>query len=174
MMPVLSEQNIRIDFKGALSALKFDDPSIHGLSHAMKAVDFIVEFRDKYLFVEIKDPDNPNARDRDVRRFLGRIRSGSIDAEFYTKLRDSFLYRWAEKKADKPIVYAILIASESLTDVELTAKTDDLRRKLPSKKYAPANWNRAFVEDCGVFTLESWNRNMKHTASRVAMAAPNS
>lgn len=38
---------------------KFDDEAAHGLSHCMKAVDFIIELPERLLFVEFKDPENP-------------------------------------------------------------------------------------------------------------------
>jgi len=53
---ILRENNIQIDFRGAIGVIKFDEPEVsnpnfHGLSHCMKAVDFIVEMDDSYLFV---------------------------------------------------------------------------------------------------------------------------
>jgi len=47
------------DFTDALDVFVFDEqnqasPHYHGLSHAMLAVDLIVEFPDYYLFVEVK------------------------------------------------------------------------------------------------------------------------
>jgi len=46
---------IEIEIPDALSGRKFDDRT-HGLSHCMKAVDFIVELVDRILFIEIKEP----------------------------------------------------------------------------------------------------------------------
>ena len=54
----LDEEDLQMEVKGATDARKFDDAS-HGLSHCMKAVDFIVERPDRYLFIEFKDPQNP-------------------------------------------------------------------------------------------------------------------
>lgn len=47
-------------FLDAIDGLKFDEqdkssPFFHGLSHCMKAVDFVVELPQATLFVEIKD-----------------------------------------------------------------------------------------------------------------------
>ena len=52
-MKVLQEGNLRFTFDGEVRAWKFDDAA-HGLSHCMKAVDFIVEFHDRYLFLDIE------------------------------------------------------------------------------------------------------------------------
>jgi hypothetical protein len=89
------------DFQDAISAFVFDEkdrtsPTYHGLSHAMKAVDLIVELEDDYLFVEVKDFHEPE--EYQDRNFFNHLR----DVLKY-KYRDSFLYRWAEQKTDKPI-----------------------------------------------------------------------
>ena len=47
------------EFPGALDAFVFDEkdksqPSFHGLSHAMRAVDLVVELPNDTLFIEVK------------------------------------------------------------------------------------------------------------------------
>ena len=57
-----TEGELQITVTDAVSARKFDGDS-HRLSHCMKAVDFIVELPDCYLFIEFKDlrtPQPPN------------------------------------------------------------------------------------------------------------------
>lgn len=54
------------DFTDALDAFVFDEkdktkPTYHG--QPMKAVDIVAEFEDAYVFVEMKDFDNPAAYD---------------------------------------------------------------------------------------------------------------
>ena len=55
-MTVLREGDLQITINDAIEARKFDDEASHGLSHCMKAVDFVVELPDRYLFIEVKDP----------------------------------------------------------------------------------------------------------------------
>ena len=50
-MQVLREGNLELYLPDDVRAKKFDD-STHGLSHCMKAVDFIVETSDKIIFIE--------------------------------------------------------------------------------------------------------------------------
>ncbi len=57
-----AEEDLEIEIWRVVDARKFDDPPSHGLSHCMKAVDFIVERPDSYLFIEFKDPQDPKAR----------------------------------------------------------------------------------------------------------------
>ena len=57
-MTVFVEDNLQITVNGAVAVWKFDVPG-HGLSHCMKAVDFIIELPDRYQFVEFKNPEAP-------------------------------------------------------------------------------------------------------------------
>ncbi|MDA1192745.1 MAG: hypothetical protein O3A46_13815, partial [Candidatus Poribacteria bacterium] len=61
---ILREGTLTFDFSDAVDGFRFDEqdptnPNFHGLSHCMKAVDFIVELEDQFLFVEVKDPPDP-------------------------------------------------------------------------------------------------------------------
>ena len=124
----------------------------------MKAVDFIVEEDDRVSFIEIKDPENPQARGKGREDFIERFHSGELDEDLKYKYRDTFLYQWACGGIDKPIYYWVIIALEGLTEAELSARTDDLRRKLPLKGPSSEEWNRSIVAGCMVFNIETWNR----------------
>ena len=105
-MTTLTEGNLQITFPAAAKPRKFDDAS-HGLSHCMKAVDFIAELKDRYYFIEFKDPHKPGVpqkeRDEYVRNFL----AGNIDEDFKYKCRDTFLYEWAAERVGWPVQNAI-------------------------------------------------------------------
>jgi len=98
----------------------------------------------------------PNAKGDYVKGFL----SGEKDADFYRKYRDSFLYEWAAKRTEKPIYYLILVAFEGLTEADLDARIDALKRKLPvaSKATEKAGWQGSFIAGCAVFSLAVWNQ----------------
>ena len=151
------EGDLKIEFKSVLDARKFDDAG-HGLSHCMKAVDFIVERFDCYLFIEFKDFQDPGIPAQNQQNVIKGFLRGTIDEDLKYKYRDSFLYEWAEGRADKPVDYLVLIGLDSLTTRELVARTDDLKRKLPLQKSKSSPWARPFVRSCTVFNLASWNR----------------
>jgi hypothetical protein len=94
-MTVLAEDDLQITLPAGVVGRKFDDEVSHGLSHCMKAVDFIVELDDRTYFVEFKDPENPNATPKDSAAFLKKFMSGAIDSDLKTKYRDSWLYEHA-------------------------------------------------------------------------------
>lgn len=156
-MTTLSEGNLKIKIPAGATARKFDD-SNHGLAHCMKAVDFIVELTDRYLFVEFKDPQHPNSLETNRDKFLRGFLAGNIDEDFKHKYRDSFLYEWASGLNDKPIYYYVLVALETLTDAELVTRTDALKRAMPVDGPPSGRWKRKIVAGCAVFNISSWNR----------------
>ena len=154
-MTVFVEGDLQIIIDNTVDARRFDDDHRHGLSHCMKAVDFVVDLPDTYLFIELKDPEHPMSRQEDRQEFLRSFYSGQIDEELKYKYRDSYLYEWASGRADKPVRYYVLVAIEALTEANLQARTEDLRRKLPVG--VPGSWTRSIVQDCAVFNIETWN-----------------
>lgn len=121
----------------------------------MKAVDFILEFRDKTLYLEFKDPNDPAAPPERAVDFLKE----SLLTDLAKKLRDSFLVQWAHCSVDKPIYYYVIVGVRSLNGAQLAAATDSLRRKLPVRRAAPDDWCRFYVSDGAVFNVEAWNRS---------------
>lgn len=159
-MRMLQERNLQVSIDGEVDARKFDDARSHGLSHCMKAVDFIIEFPDHYLFLEFKDPRHPDAPKHNRDKFIREFTGGSLDQELQYKCRDSFLYEWASGRADKPVRYFVLVADEALSDAELTVRTDALTRVLPIKVPNSVLWTKPLFQSCVVFNIESWNRSL--------------
>ena len=161
-MTTLREGNLQITFPRDARARKFDDGASHGLSHCMKAVDFIVEEADRILFIEIKDPDDPNAEETRRKEFVHKFLSGDLDNDLKYKYRDTFLYQWASGGVNQPIYYWVIVALHTLTEAELSARTDDLKRKLPLRGPLSGKWKQPIVADCMVFNIDTWNRHLPH------------
>jgi len=156
-MTIFTEGNLQIAIPDGVSARKFDEPATHGLTHCMKAVDFIVELNDRFIFIEFKDPADPQSIQEKKEEFIQRFQDGKIDEDLKYKYRDSFLYEWASGRLNKPIFYFVLIAIEALDDAQLLARTDALRKKLPQTGPASGQWQRPIVNGCAVFNLKAWN-----------------
>ncbi len=159
-MTILTTESLQITFTDVISARKFDDDNTHRLSHCMKAVDFVVELSDRYLFIEVKDPLNPAAPSQAASQYLRRIQSQQIDEDLKYKYRDSFLYEWASGRAEKPIHYLVLIALEMPAGLYLNQLQQRLDRILPLQGPWSVQWQQPFVASCAVFNMESWNRAM--------------
>ena len=168
-MTVLREGTLELTLPHGVQGRKFDDRN-HGLSHCMKAVDFVVEESDRVLFIEFKDPDHPRA-DPDAREaFLQELQTGDKDDDLVRKYRDSFIYRWAEEADEKPITYFVLIATSRLDEAMLLARTEKLKRELPANGPASGAWRRQIIAECSVFNLETWNKHLSRYP--VTRAAP--
>ena len=160
-MKILSERDLHISVVDAVDARRFDGKE-HGLSHCMKAVDFVVELQDRYLFIEIKDPPRDPVAKNDRKKWIRKLKAGRHDEELKYKYRDSFLYEWAAGRAGKPVHYLVLIALDTLDDAALLARQEELTRKLPRGIPKSATWTRPIAAGCGVFNIASWNRTFPH------------
>jgi hypothetical protein len=159
-MTILTEGDLQLTLPAIAHARKFDDNTTHGLSHCMKAVDFIIELADRILFVEIKDPDAPNAPKTNRDTYIQEFLSGRFDADLKTKCRDTWLYEWAQGRAKKPITYVVLMGAQTLTSADLLRRTDALKRALPLMGPANQAWKNPFITGCAVMNLAAWNSTM--------------
>lgn len=162
-MTMLREGDIEIRLPSGARGRKFDDAN-HGLSHCMKAVDFIVELSDRILFVEIKDPERPGARGVRRGEFVRGFQVGEIDRDLARKYRDSFLYEWAAQRLAKPVHYLVLVAISTLDDAMLLVRTEALKRELPFDGPSNGTWTRRLAEGCVVLNLAAWNKHMAEFA----------
>lgn len=157
------EGAIQFLFANAMSARKFDETgaSGHRMSKCMKQVDCIVEFEDRYLFIEVKDPQGDRSHtEEENKAFVDRFKSGEIDHDLKYKYRDSFLYEWALNRAEKPIDYYVLFADETLDDALLGDRSTALEKQLPVRGPGDSAWPRPFVRGCGVFNIALWNKHL--------------
>lgn len=150
---ILQENDLEFNFSTAVNAAKFDDCD-HELSHCMKAIDFIVELDEHFLFIEVKDPSHPASHETNVTKFREKLTNEELRKELTVKFRDSFVYRWAENCLNKPIHYLILI---TLEEPLLVPFQDSIRTNLPVK--GPQKWAQEIMESCHVLTMDAWNRN---------------
>jgi hypothetical protein len=153
---VLIEGDLQITLPADAQGRRFDDET-HGLSHCMKAVDFIVELSEQVLFIEFKDPENPKAQTKAKDEFFNKFTSGNIDCDLKTKYRDSWLYEWAHDRVKKPVHYLVLIAASSLSKADLLRRTEALKKQIPVSGPQQKAWRQPFIEACVVMNLVAWN-----------------
>ena len=151
-MTVFTEGNLEITFNNVVSASKFED---HGLT-CMKAVDFLVELPDRFLFIEFKDPQSPKAKNLSS-EYESKFKSGKLDQNLKYKYRDSFLYEWAAGRATKNCYFYVLVALDSLKSPHLLRRTNALKYALPEGLPSQSQWTRPLVTGCGVFNICKWN-----------------
>lgn len=156
-MTVLREGNLQITFPPDSNPRKFDDEN-HRLSHCMKAVDFILELSDRFIFIEFKDPQHPrsNIPHSETPDYL----TSTIDNSLVPKYRDTFLYEYASGRANKDIYYYVLIAIDNVDSALLIRQTEHLKQRIPMHGPQSRPWQQPFIKSCAVFNIESWNRNL--------------
>jgi hypothetical protein len=174
VIPVETD-GFRFEFSGAIEAFVFDEkdstkPNFHGV--AMKGVDVVAEFEDAYVYVEIKDYDDEFASAYDINTFsneeiLKEKRRAFKWLKNYLKYkyRDSYLYRHAEDKVDKPIHYICLLTFDNALNSKFTRS---LKQELPIGRKS-RRWNKSLAQSCRVLNIERWNLNFPQwPVSRIA------
>lgn len=157
-MKALLEGDLQMALPPTAKGRKFDDGAIHGLSHCMKAVDFVVELDEQVLFIEFKDPESPDALAERTAEYIKKFRSGQLDADLKIKYRDTWLYEWAQGYINKPVFYLVLIGASTLSAAELITRTDALKRQLPVTGPHGRPWKKPLVAGCAVMNVAAWNK----------------
>jgi hypothetical protein len=162
-MIVVEADGFRFEFDEAIEAFVFDEtdiskPTYHGAP--MKGVDIVAEFEEAYIYVEIKDYDEQGQYD--VMVFESDEEKSEKQKAFRWlknylkyKFRDSYLYRHAENKVDKPIHYVCLLTFDNALNSRMKRS---LTLELPVGKKS-SRWNKALVQSCQVVNMDKWNEN---------------
>lgn len=163
-------------FTDALDAFVFDETdktksTFHGLP--MKAVDIVAEFAEAYLYIELKDYDDPSIYDvmgatTDEERKSRQDGFRWLKNYLKYKFRDSYLYRHAENKTDKPIHYICLLTFDNALNSRMQkALKQELPVGRPSKR-----WKQEIAKSCQVLNLDKWNANFPKWPVTRLPAAP--
>lgn len=163
-MKEVTTDGFHFAFSDALDAFIFDETdksknTFHGLP--MKAVDIVAEFHEAYVFVELKDYEDISEYDivsSIVNEELRRKRQDSfkwLKNYLKYKYRDTYLYRHAEHKVNKPIHYICLLNFDNAVNGRMKKA---LQQELPIKK-ASKRWQQEISTSCHVLNLERWNAN---------------
>ncbi|MGL6225812.1 MAG: hypothetical protein ACRC10_04200 [Thermoguttaceae bacterium] len=153
----------RFDFEDVLDAFIFDEkdksrPTYHGVT-ALKSVDILVECKDYWYFIEVKDF-------HDLKRYEHEEGENQLREILKYKFRDSYLYRHAEQAINKPIIYICFLANMENALCGKLCKT--LKTELPIG-IKTERWSRELARNCFVVNQERWNRNFPHwRASRIS------
>jgi hypothetical protein len=174
-MKVLEVDGFEFRFSDALDAFVFDEkdrtkPTFHGAP--MKGVDIVVEFEYAYVYVEVKDYDDPSIYDvmcatNDDEKKSRQAAFKWLKDYLKYKFRDSYLYRHAEQKVDKPIHYICLLTFDNAMNSRIQKA---LKQELPVGRVSP-RWVLSLAASCHVVNVDKWNENFpKWPVKRLAMA----
>lgn len=163
---IVRADGFEFEFPDALEAFVFDEKDrnaahYHGLSHAMKAVDLVVELPNDTLFIEVKDfhaPDDYNfkAAISDDERSERRQSLNHLRDVLVHKFRDTWLYRWAERAAELPVKPVHYLCVLTLDNGLLGIVNKEMAQALPFKPTGP-RWQRGLAQACVVLNPDRWN-----------------
>lgn len=148
---IIDCDGFQFNFSDAQDVFVFDQEdknkrNYHGLSHAMKAVDLIVELEETYIFIEVKDFHDPESyRSGDHFNHLREV--------LKYKYRDTWIYRWAEGKIDKPVKYLCLLELEKAL---ISRINKEISKQLPTHNPSP-RWASSIATGVGIVNFELWN-----------------
>lgn len=152
------------DFPDAKELYKFDEkdklsPYYHGVD-MLKSVDVMAEFAKFYLWIEIKnftDEDIALMKMEGDQRKVGDEKHIKISLRnnLVHKYRDTFLYRYAEQKIDKPICYVCLLNFDSALRVFFRGEVAKL---IPAGRPS-RRWKREIINGFFVVNEADWKRN---------------
>ena len=150
-------------FKDAIHAFVFDEKdklkaTYHGAP--MKGVDVVAEFADAYVYIELKNYDDSTKYNvllsgSEEERAARKASLKWLKNYLKYKFRDSYLYRHAEQKVDKPIHYVCLMTFDNALNSHLAKQ---LKQELPVGKVS-RRWNQSLATSCQVVNLDKWNAN---------------
>lgn len=162
-MKIVESDGFEFRFENALEAFVFDEkdsskPMFHGVP--MKGVDVVAEFDDAYVYVELKDFDDPTMYDvlspaTEDEKEKKQAHFKWLKNYLKYKFRDTYLFRYAEGKVDKPVRYICLLNFDNPMSVHMMKQ---LKRELPVGK-ASCRWVKALATGCYVVNLDKWNEN---------------
>ena len=162
----VQEFDLEITFPEAKAVIHFDDSDYH-VNSTIQRVDFIAEYEDHHVFIEIKDPDNPVAQN--VPAFEGKLNSGKLVQSLSGKFRDTLFFRFFQGTHDLSVVYVVLLSMKKLDAALLLTKQDELRKSIPIRH---ADWARDCAASCIILNVEQWkNRFGDQSIRRISEGA---
>ena len=134
------------------------------LPMGMSFVDLIIEQEEYFLLIEIKDPSNFSAPEKERQKYLAKLMSNElINNELTPKIRDSYTYMHLMERDTKPIIYIVLLGLDAFNDAlqkgVLSNFKDRLLQNICNECEQP--WKRDYVKDCVVLSVDGWNRTFK-------------
>jgi len=134
----------------------------------MSLVDIVIECNDVVYLVEIKDPSHTRGCQKDREKFVERMKGDQyISEELVPKARDSYTFlHLMERYENRKIVFVFLVGldfwAHEFQKGILVNYRDRLFERILCETAVP--WQRQYVSNCLVLTVESWNSTFPNWA----------
>ncbi|MBF0120186.1 MAG: hypothetical protein HQK79_15230 [Desulfobacterales bacterium] len=155
-MGKITEGRYIFDF-GNIPVDKADIPTYNGLG----GVDFIIELKDRYMFIEVKDLENKNVPPENRAEWIRRLTIRN-DNPFLTdlgvKFKDTIIRNWAKNiEFNKPIWFIVILQLYKLDARQKAKLSEDLSGKLPTCILERKGFKKnIIIKRREVISIEDW------------------
>lgn len=144
------ESGYKFSFPAAQRAVKADAVNYAGLSF----VDFIVETDSMVYFIEIKNPDHPNALPKSRDAFFSRLQDEVFPNAVVKKFSDTLLAQLAMGCSfPKPVQYIFILEFGAFSSYERQILFDKVTHRLPVGLNHRTFTNVALVKNFKLLTI---------------------
>lgn len=154
------ESELNFSFPDTLKWEELDQQGIT-LPKGLALVDLVIERDEDVLIVEIKDPSDTKAKEKQQKQYIKRLENGSVITDELTpKARDSYTFLHLMERDDKPIKYIVLLGLDAFDDTTQNAVLANFKDRLLGqiRKETVLPWKKEHIKDCAVMTIETWNQ----------------
>jgi hypothetical protein len=149
----LTEGQLEFDF-GNVAAEKMDLQTRRNNLEGMKLCDFLVEFPDRLLLIEVKNSEQVSGNNvAQLGTLNSTVHTNNIRKDLAPKARDTYTYlHLMDRIGSKSLDYVVFLGLNLVPmdhQTLLTAK-DKLMHRLLQEDTAP--WKRRYIRDCAVIT----------------------
>lgn len=155
----LTKNDIEFDFDSAIDAMMLGSEAT-GKHSNIRLVDFVVEFDDRYLFVEVIGTQNKKSQN-DWRAFT----SEKLCNTLARKYRDSVFFYLFGRTGRKEIEYSVLFVPTEVEPVLIMALQDELKRRIP---VSHPLWEKESSLSCTIMNMAQWEKRYGEDSVRYA------
>lgn len=143
----LTKGNIEFNFDTALGAIELGEAATQDHSN-MDLVDFVVDYKNRYLFVAVLDHDTQTIRKKD-------LKSERLCENLARKYRDSVFFHIFGERESKEVEYAVLFTPKGIDPVLVVVLQDELKRRMP---FSHPAWLRDSAVACTIMDMNQWKK----------------
>ena len=144
------ESGYRFSFPAVQRAIKADAVNYAGLSF----VDFIVETDSMFYFIEVKNPDNPNAPSKNRNEYFDKLQETVFPNAVVKKFSDTLLAQLAMGYSfPKPVQYIFILEFGAFSSYERQILFDKVTHRLPVGLNHRTFTNVALVKNFKLLTI---------------------
>jgi len=154
------ESELNFSFPESLKWEELDEQGVP-LPKGLALVDLVIERDEDILIVEIKDPSDTKAKEKQQKQYIKKLKEGSVITDDLTpKARDSYTFLHLMERDDKDIKYIVILGLDAFDDSIQTAVLSNFKDRLLGqiRKETVLPWKRKYIKDCAVMTIETWNK----------------